>query len=136
MYAFEGTTAEYKHRHYRIAEEHGKATFCIWGCERKRYEWANLTGNYRDPDDFAAMCISCHRRYDDARRSMEPGFTKHPRGASQPGERNGMAKLTAEKVAEIRRRRAAGETTVAIAADFGVSHTTVSLIARGKHWKA
>ena len=31
------------------------------------YDWANLTGDYADVSDFARMCRSCHRRYDNAR---------------------------------------------------------------------
>lgn len=45
-------------------------------CERcglddptQRFEWANLTGRYDDPDDYERMCVSCHRRYDAARRT-------------------------------------------------------------------
>jgi hypothetical protein len=40
-----------------------------------RYEWANLTGDYHNPGDYAPMCGTCHKRYDQARKSMEPGFT-------------------------------------------------------------
>lgn len=52
------------------------------------------------------------------------------------GERNAMAKLTTEQVAEIRQRRASGKPLKAIAADFGVSDRTVSKIARGSRWAA
>jgi hypothetical protein len=33
-----------------------------------RYEWANLTGSYGDPGDYERMCVTCHRRFDAARR--------------------------------------------------------------------
>jgi hypothetical protein len=42
------------------------AVSCVWGCEHTRYEWANLTGNHDDPDDYAQMCSECHARYDGA----------------------------------------------------------------------
>ena len=32
--------------------------------ESKKYDWANLTGNYNDPKDYKRMCKSCHLRYD------------------------------------------------------------------------
>jgi hypothetical protein len=38
--------------------------------EKKRYEWANLTGRYDDVKDYARMCISCHRKYDKKRREL------------------------------------------------------------------
>lgn len=31
---------------------------------RKHYDWANLTGRYKDPDDYKRMCRSCHWKYD------------------------------------------------------------------------
>jgi hypothetical protein len=44
-------------------------------------------------------------------------------------------KLTIPDVHEIRRRRALGDTTVAIAADFGVTHALVSHICNGRKWR-
>lgn len=56
----------------------------------------------------------------------------HNRGTrTQRGEANNQARLTAEQVVEIRRRRAAGEQLLPIAADFGIAIQTVSKIARG-----
>lgn len=53
----------------------------------------------------------------------------------QAGEKNGAAKLTREKVEEIRRRSEAGETNVSIAASFGVTHQMISKIKKGYFWK-
>ena len=50
------------------------------------------------------------------------------------GMAHGKAKLTDEQVLEIRRRREAGETGVAVAAAFGVSKALVSLIFNRKNW--
>lgn len=50
------------------------------------------------------------------------------------GNANGLAKLTDAKVREIRARRAAGESLTSIAADYGVSFSNVSHIARRKTW--
>lgn len=57
------------------------------------------------------------------------------RGGSgnQPGERNNFAKLTADQVAEIRRRYP-GETQRALAVEFGIHRTQVSRIVNGKRW--
>lgn len=50
------------------------------------------------------------------------------------GSRHGVAKLTEEKVTEIRRRRRSGEKLTVIAADYDVSHELISQIARGVTW--
>lgn len=55
--------------------------------------------------------------------------------AGAAGEKNRNAKLTAEAVVEIRRMRAAGATYRAIAARFGITRVTASLVARGRAWK-
>jgi hypothetical protein len=45
-----------------------------------------------------------------------------------------LTKLTPEKVADIRRRRAAGETTTSLGAEFGINPATVTRISQGKAW--
>lgn len=60
-------------------------------------------------------------------------MTKKGRGRN--GTRNGRALLTETAIPEIRRRRALGESTRAIAADFGVSPGAIWFITTGKHWK-
>lgn len=54
-------------------------------------------------------------------------------GTVQYGERNGQAKLTAAQVEEIRTSAATGR---AMAAKFGVSTATISLIRNGLRWAA
>ena len=51
------------------------------------------------------------------------------------GERQGSAKLTAEKVIEIRRLHEEGGTIMGIARAFGVSPPTIYAIIRGKTWR-
>jgi DNA invertase Pin-like site-specific DNA recombinase len=51
------------------------------------------------------------------------------------GERNANARLTWVQVREMRRLRLTGMTLVALARMFGVSHPTVSRIARGQTWR-
>jgi hypothetical protein len=48
--------------------------------------------------------------------------------------RGASAKLTAEKVREIRRRRGAGERTSRLAAEFGVAPPTISNIVARRIW--
>ena len=49
--------------------------------------------------------------------------------------RGANTKLTAEKVAQIKRRALCGEFQGAIAADYGVARTTVSSVLRGASWR-
>lgn len=53
----------------------------------------------------------------------------------QDGENNKNSKLTLAQAREVYRRRKAGETLKSIAADFGISKSQVSNIARGKRWR-
>lgn len=61
--------------------------------------------------------------------------SNHGRAPRATGQRNGQAKLNMEQVAEIRRRREAGETQAAIAKDFNLSQGMVSRIGRGLSWQ-
>jgi hypothetical protein len=119
-----GTEATVTAKHFRIVTMRGKAASCVWGCpSATRYEWANLTGDYDDIWDYAAMCRSCHRRYDNARRSMEPGFARHPFGP------RGL--FTVDQVRELRTRAAAGERPSALAREYGVARNTMGSLIRG-----
>lgn len=56
------------------------------------------------------------------------------RGRGACGEAAGSAKLTEEQIVEMRVRFAAGETLLKLAADYGVSDSSVSMIANGLRW--
>lgn len=58
--------------HARVYAARGKpigCTKCGLDDPERRYEWANLTGNYEDVQDYARMCVPCHRKFDAERRS-------------------------------------------------------------------
>lgn len=57
------------------------------------------------------------------------------RHIGQPGEYNGMHKLSDSQVTEIRRLASAGYRQRALAAQFGVAETTISSIIHRKSWK-
>ena len=59
---------------------------------------------------------------------------RHGRHTGIQGERHHAAKLTNAQVAEIRRRSEAGTRGYVLAAEFNVSHPTISEIIRGKAW--
>jgi len=67
----------YGQYHQRVRVLRGTPSECsVCGATNdQRYEWANLTGNYDDPDDFSRMCVPCHRTYDAARRKARTDET-------------------------------------------------------------
>lgn len=75
---WKGEHATYGAKHMRVYHSLGRAAdygCCI--CGRKdtlaRYDWANLSGNYDDINDYAPMCRSCHKKYDNSRKMKAGG---------------------------------------------------------------
>jgi len=56
-------------------------------------------------------------------------------GTANIGSQNPNSKLTEEDVAQVRARRAAGESQKALAAEFEVSTATISMVVTGYRWK-
>ena len=52
--------------HRRLYSRLGKPSKCsVCGTtDAEHYDYANLTGNYEDISDYAAMCRSCHWKFD------------------------------------------------------------------------
>lgn len=59
----------YNHIHDWVRKEKGSAKECEWCDDPKgRFEWANISGEYkRDLSDFVSLCSSCHNKYDKRR---------------------------------------------------------------------
>ena len=112
-------TPEYRRAHYVVHKLRGKATACIFGCSGPLFEWANLTGDYNDPYDFAPMCRFCHRQYDYTQKSMEAGFTGHH------GMRR-VFKTTPDVAEDITNRYTSGDSMRAIARVLDVNYRTVN----------
>jgi hypothetical protein len=64
--SWKGIKAGYKVLHYRVNTLLGKPKKCevCNSTNCKRYEWANLTGDYSNPQDYKRMCKSCHAKQD------------------------------------------------------------------------
>lgn len=63
--AWKGDSVGYGGLHQWVYKNLGKAIKCENGCMAKRYEWANISGEYkRDLDDFKQLCKSCHLKFD------------------------------------------------------------------------
>jgi hypothetical protein len=80
---WKGDNAHYTSLHERLTNRFGKPQKCE-ECgttdPARTYEWANLTGNYRDMNDYKRMCRSCHKQFDWKRKvngdKLHGGATK------------------------------------------------------------
>ena len=66
-FLWKGENASYSAKHYWISRKLGKPRECT-NCgtkNAKKFEWANLDGEYkRNLDDYMRLCTSCHRLMD------------------------------------------------------------------------
>lgn len=69
-----GNNAIYATLHKRVEVAKGKPKICeVCGesSESKRYEWANITGDYNDIENgYVRMCVSCHRKFDKSEKGI------------------------------------------------------------------
>ncbi len=71
----QGST-EYFASHVRVRNIKGKPTECeVCHATEGRFYWANLTGDIPNPNDYAAMCASCHSTYDAVENGNEAQLT-------------------------------------------------------------
>lgn len=80
---WKGDKAKYQALHLRVEAARGKPKRCSC-CDATdpdaRYEWANLSGAYDDINDYARLCVFCHRRLDARRRNQLGRRTSPQRG--------------------------------------------------------
>lgn len=65
--AWKGSSASYFAMHQRVYAARGRPQQCeqCGTTDPKRtYDWASLTHNYADVNDYRRMCRPCHRKYD------------------------------------------------------------------------
>jgi hypothetical protein len=77
---WKGKKASYEAKHIFLKNHFGKANKCentdckyprfnskgVYLKKPKRYEYANITGEYtHNKEDYKQLCPSCHRRYDE-----------------------------------------------------------------------
>lgn len=66
--SWRGSEAAYAALHYRVSGARGKPCRCEHCGDSKpatRYEWANVSGNYADVNDYIRLCKRCHVHFDD-----------------------------------------------------------------------
>ncbi len=73
--SWKGDAAKYAALHLRVQKLRGTPSRCeiCTTTTAKRFEWANLTGNYADPQDYKRMCRSCHSKHDGVIRNILKG---------------------------------------------------------------
>lgn len=105
--------------HRRVMKSRGPASnYACVDCGAPAQDWSTA-----DPSDgdvwarFQPRCRKCHRRFDGA-----------------IGEGNPRAKLTAEKVRQLRARRADGRTYRQLAEEFGISDVSAHAAVNRKTW--
>ena len=80
-------TSEYVAIHHWVSKEWGKPDYCEH-CDKptsKRFEWANLSGKYlKDRSDWARLCASCHRKYDQRDTHCPKGHEYTPENSYTP----------------------------------------------------
>lgn len=71
-----GNNPSYGAAHKRLVRKFGnpkKCDFCGTTDESKKYDWANLTGDYSNINDFRRLCRSCHWKHDQTRLNFTRG---------------------------------------------------------------
>lgn len=65
-HAWKGDDAGYAAAHLRVASARGAPSLCesCGTTSAAKFEWANLTKNYTDPNDYVRLCVSCHHQMD------------------------------------------------------------------------
>jgi len=118
---------------YGSVRYHGKT----WGAHRLAHVLA--TGQtivpgvlLRHTCNNPACCNPAHLRLG---LDKDNAADRERAGHTARGERNGRAKLTAEKVREIRAKLSDGEHVAEIARVFRVSPRAISQIAEGRTWR-
>jgi len=73
--SWKGSLAGYAALHYRVIKAKGSPSLCeeCGTTESKRFEWANLTKNYSDINDYKRLCKSCHAKFDNVGRNFLKG---------------------------------------------------------------
>ena len=71
--SWKGSKAGYQALHKRVQVLRGRPEKCeVCGTTdaTKSYDWANLTGQYDDVQDYKRMCRSCHWKHDETYKNF------------------------------------------------------------------
>ena len=94
---------EYKYAHRKVGISRGPAKNYICDCGETAQHWSHIHDTCMDDiDNYDALCVKCHRAYDNA------SYFGH---AGAIGTKNSHAVLTEAKVKEIRQKYSKGGIT-------------------------
>lgn len=122
----------------RNRQGYGEVT--IYGKKTSAHREACRRAHGPPPSPKHHACHSCdnppcynyhHLRWDTAKGNVGD---RSARGRGLKGETHHKAKLTEEQVRVIKRRLAAGETSQALADEYGVTNGSIWFIAKGINW--
>lgn len=131
-----GDSVGYDALHLRVVVARGKPQKCEeCGETEGRMEWANLSGNYYDVNDYARLCVSCHKRLDHERRVETKTMTSERNTLNGGFRHSNRAILTEDQVLEAKQLRKSGWTWIALGKRYGVVGNTVKSAVDGKNWK-
>lgn len=121
-WAWKGETVGYHGIHKWVSKVAGKPKCCA-SCkirQAKRYEWANISGQYRrDISDWTRLCKRCHNKFDSI--------------ALKVGIKN--SKFSEKEVLVIRNLLRQGlSTRKEMANRYHVTTTTIDNLVNGKTW--
>jgi hypothetical protein len=69
-YSWKGEKVGYRGLHYWLRRIKDVPPDCQW-CNNPKSQWANIDNEYRrNPDDYVALCASCHKLYDLSMKSI------------------------------------------------------------------
>lgn len=106
-----------------------------------RFAWALAHGDPGDNsvrhrcDVMNCVRVAHHRLGTQAENMADMRRRGRANDGGAKGEKHGNARLTAAIVLACRERYAAGETATALALEFGVRNTTMSMAVTGKTWR-
>ena len=105
--------------HHRVSKARGPASgYACADCGGPAQDWSTVNSRSDDVQArFQPRCRKCHRSYDGA-----------------VGEGSPRAKLTDDKVRQLRARRADGVTYRQLAAEFGISDVSAWAAVNGRTW--
>ena len=131
---WKGDDVGYFTRHNRVKNQRGSAScYSCYFCDGSACDWAQLhdTDGLSVYEDYVPACRSCHLVYD--RTDENNGHANRTQYAH--GDGHPHAKLTEEKVLEIRKRAANGEEYAFLAKEFDVTVNCIRLIVNRQRWR-
>lgn len=125
-FGWKGDKVGHSALHNWIKKHYGtlkKCSNCGTTDPSKRYEWANISGEYRrDIKDFKRLCTKCHHAFD---------YKAYP-----IGEKHYCSKLTEKEVLEIRKLYVPYKySTYRLAKKFNIGRSSIRRIIKRKTWK-